>query len=187
MLLPLPSSSSITHQPSTSSFPARFPEGTRLLPLNSAESWGPEKLQDQLHLTFTLWETLERQIARCHDPKDISKAILQMPNNQQFRLFQRTFPSCCIAKCLSLTLSPYYSVRDKEKACRQKAIYCPWHRLPFPACPSHALGLLALAWLLLSHFWSIRGSPTPRGSWGCKDTSPFPWAARGAGAGRGGS
>lgn len=137
MLLPLPSSSSITHQPSMSSFPARFPEGTRLLPPNSADSWGPEKLQDQLHLTFTLWETLERQIARCHDPKDISKAILQMPNNQQFRLFQRTFPSCCIAKCLSLTLSPYYSIRDKEKACRQKEIYCPWRllpSLPFP-CP----------------------------------------------------
>ena len=38
--LPLPSSSSITHHPSTSSFPARFPEGIRLLPPGSADTWG---------------------------------------------------------------------------------------------------------------------------------------------------
>lgn len=138
MRLPLPSSSSITHthHPSMSSFPARFPEGTRLLPPNSV-SWGTEKLQDQLCLAFTLWETLERQIGRCHDPKDVSKAILQMPNNQQFRLFQRVFPSCWISKHLPPSLSPYYSVRDMEKVCGWKTIYCPQCLLPsllFP-CP----------------------------------------------------
>lgn len=138
MQLPLPSSSSITHthHPSMSSFPARFPEGTRLLPPNSV-SWGTEKLQDQLCLAFTLWETLERQIGRCHDPKDVSKAILQMPNNQQFKLFQRVFPSCWISKHLTPSLSPYYSVRDMEKVCGWKTIYCPRCLLPsllFP-CP----------------------------------------------------
>lgn len=45
-LCPVPQAS-LTHHPSMSSFPARFPEGTRLLPPNSV-SWGTEKLQDQL-------------------------------------------------------------------------------------------------------------------------------------------
>lgn len=181
MGLPLPSSSGITHHPSTSSFPARFPEGTRLLPPGSADTWGlrgAETLQDQLWLAFALWETPERPTTRPYDPEEVSEAILQMPNNQQFRLFQGVSPSCWLSKCLPPSCGPYYSVRGKVKVCGQKAI---------PSSPivllsslsSPCLGaelLLALAPAL--QFWVYMGAslgcPSPRGSRGHQATSPSP-------------
>lgn len=47
---------------------------------------GSDSLQDQLWLVFMQWEKPERPTTRLSDPEDVFGAMLQMPNNQQFRL-----------------------------------------------------------------------------------------------------
>lgn len=129
-------------------------------------------------MAFTLWETLERQIVKCNDSQDVSKAILQIPKKQRFRLFQRAFPSCWISVSLPLLIT--VSETRGRSPDRKESIA---HGVSSPLCPSHALGLPALTPALPFLIYPGRplGPPTSRGSWSCKPTSPFPWAARGGG------
>lgn len=70
-------------------------------------------------------------------------AMIPKMSLQQYCKFQISSSSGCSrgpslpAGYLSVSPTPYYSVRNKGNVCRQKAIYCPWHllpTLPFP-CP----------------------------------------------------
>jgi len=125
-----------------------------------------------------------RPTARPYDPEDVSETILQVPNNQQFRLPQGVFPSCWASKHLPPSLGPYYSVSDKVKACGQKAIPSspiaspPQLALPVPqSCAAPGSGSCSS---ICSLYGGVSGVsltqrfPRPPGH------QPVPRAARGA-------